>query len=383
MEGTNMMASIRRRMPILVSTMVIVLGGGLFAAWAQNQTYTNGTALYFQDHTGALGSSMFIFADASDRLNLGAGNASRVSITPAGNVGIGTANPAGRLEVSGGSQVMGNNSVIYFRDNTGSLSNSMFFGNDSSNRLLFGAGNATRMTILSSSGNIGIGTMTPGDRLEIAGGNQIMGNNGAIYFRDNTGALTNSMYLVGDTSNRLNIGAGNATRMTIASSGNVGIGTASPAAMLHIAGNAQVDGNIAAKYQDVAEWVKTGAALAPGTVVTIDPQKQDQVLQANEPYDSRVAGVVSDKPGILLGEAAADRVKVAQSGRVKVKVDASYGSVAAGDLLVTSSTPGYAMRSTPVDMGGTMIHRPGTLLGKALEPLREGKGEILVLLTLQ
>ena len=315
MEGTNMMASIRRRMPILVSTMVIVLGGGLFAAWAQNQTYTNGTALYFQDHTGALGSSMFIFADASDRLNLGAGNASRVSITPAGNVGIGTANPAGRLEVSGGSQVMGNNSVIYFRDNTGSLSNSMFFGNDSSNRLLFGAGNATRMTI--------------------------------------------------------------------ASSGNVGIGTASPAAMLHIAGNAQVDGNIAAKYQDVAEWVKTGAALAPGTVVTIDPQKQDQVLQANEPYDSRVAGVVSDKPGILLGEAAADRVKVAQSGRVKVKVDASYGSVAAGDLLVTSSTPGYAMRSTPVDMGGTMIHRPGTLLGKALEPLREGKGEILVLLTLQ
>ena len=310
-----MMASIRRRMPILVSTMVIVLGGGLFAAWAQNQTYTNGTALYFQDHTGALGSSMFIFADASDRLNLGAGNASRVSITPAGNVGIGTANPAGRLEVSGGSQVMGNNSVIYFRDNTGSLSNSMFFGNDS--------------------------------------------------------------------SNRLNIGAGNATRMTIASSGNVGIGTASPAAMLHIAGNAQVDGNIAAKYQDVAEWVKTGAALAPGTVVTIDPQKQDQVLQANEPYDSRVAGVVSDKPGILLGEAAADRVKVAQSGRVKVKVDASYGSVAAGDLLVTSSTPGYAMRSTPVDMGGTMIHRPGTLLGKALEPLREGKGEILVLLTLQ
>ena len=310
-----MMASIRRRMPILVSTMVIVLGGGLFAAWAQNQTYTNGTALYFQDHTGALGSSMFIFADASDRLNLGAGNASRVSITPAGNVGIGTANP--------------------------------------------------------------------GDRLDVGGGNQVMGNNSAIYFRDNTGALANSMYFIGDSSNRLNIGAGNAIRMTIASSGNVGIGTASPAAMLHIAGNAQVDGNIAAKYQDVAEWVKTGAALAPGTVVTIDPQKQDQVLQANEPYDSRVAGVVSDKPGILLGEAAADRVKVAQSGRVKVKVDASYGSVAAGDLLVTSSTPGYAMRSTPVDMGGTMIHRPGTLLGKALEPLREGKGEILVLLTLQ
>ena len=241
-----MIAFIRRRMPILVLTTVIVLSGGLFAAWAQNQTFTNGTVLFFQDHAGALASSMFIFADPSDRLNLGAGNASRMSITSTGNVGIGTANPAGRLEVSGGSQVMGNSSVIYFRDNTGSLSNSMFFGNDSSNRLIIGAGNATRMTVLSSSGNVGIGTMTPGDRLEIAGGNQIMGNNSAVYFRDNTGALTNSMYLVGDSSNRLNIGAGNTTRVTIASSGNVGIGTASPAAMLHIAGNAQVDGNIAA-----------------------------------------------------------------------------------------------------------------------------------------
>src|SRR2546430_8917015 len=169
--------------------------------------------------------------------------------------------------------------------------------------------------------NVGIGTITPGDRLEIAGGNQIMGNNGVIYFRDNTGALTNSMFVLGDSSNRLNIGAGNATRMTIASSGNIGIGTSSPAAMLHIAGNAQVDGNIAAKYQDVAEWVKTRGVLAPGTVVTIDPQDRNQVLQASEPYDLRVAGVVSEKPGLLLGEAGLDKVKVAQSGRVRVKVD--------------------------------------------------------------
>ena len=41
------------------------------------------------------------------------------------------------------------------------------------------------------------------------------------------------------------------------------------------------------------------------------------------------------------------------------------------------------MRSTPVDMGGTPIHRPGTLIGKALEPMENGQGEILVLLMLQ
>jgi hypothetical protein len=65
---------------------------------------------------------------------------------------------------------------------------------------------------------------------------------------------------------------------------------------------------------------------------------------------------------------------------VKVKVDASFGAVATGDLLVTSSTPGHAMRSTPVEVGGVTIHRPGTLIGKALEPLREGQGEIRLLM---
>jgi len=43
--------------------------------------------------------------------------------------------------------------------------------------------------------------------------------------------------------------------VVLATSGNVGIGTTAPAAMLHVAGNVQVDGNIAAKYQDIAEWV--------------------------------------------------------------------------------------------------------------------------------
>ena len=73
----------------------------------------------------------------------------------------------------------------------------------------------------------------------------------------------------------------------------------------------------------------------------------------------------------------------AQSGRVRIKVDARYGAIEAGDLLVTSPTPGYAMKSKPVKAGGVVMHRPGTILGKALESLPSGKGEILVLLTLQ
>lgn len=74
---------------------------------------------------------------------------------------------------------------------------------------------------------------------------------------------------------------------------------------------------------------------------------------------------------------------MAHSGRVKVKVDAQYGPIDVGDILVTSATPGYAMRSAPMEVNGVSLHRPGTILGKALEPLKEGKGGILVLITLQ
>jgi len=41
------------------------------------------------------------------------------------------------------------------------------------------------------------------------------------------------------------------------------------------------------------------------------------------------------------------------------------------------------MRSTPVSIGGAIVHRPGTIVGTALEALTQGQGEILVLLTLQ
>jgi hypothetical protein len=68
----------------------------------------------------------------------------------------------------------------------------------------------------------------------------------------------------------------------------------------------------------------------------------------------------------------------------RVKFLARGGAIKIGDLLVTSPTPGYAMRSRPMRVGAqSRLHRPGTLLGKALEALPDGKGEILVLLTLQ
>jgi hypothetical protein len=154
-------------------------------------------------------------------------------------------------------------------------------------------------------------------------------------------------------------------------------------ANMTIGGDISVSGNIAAKYQDVAEWVPSPEDLTAGTVVTLDRGRANNVVASVTPYDTAVAGVVSDSPGVLLGVEGKGKVKVAATGRVKVKVDASAAPIQIGDLLVASGNPGVAMRSEPIDLGGFKIHRPGTIIGKALEPLASGKGEILVLLSLQ
>jgi hypothetical protein len=181
----------------------------------------------------------------------------------------------------------------------------------------------------------------------------------------------------------------NAERIRIDPAGNIGIGTQTPTFKLdvrgtaHFSGDVTVDGNIGAKFQDVAEWVPAAKPMTAGTVVVLDREQTNHVTPSLHPYDTAVAGVVSDQPGIILGKGDASKAKIATTGRVKVRVDATRQPIAIGDLLVTSDEEGVAMKSQPIDFGGVTIHRPGTVIGKALEPLAAGKGEILVLLTLQ
>jgi hypothetical protein len=159
-----------------------------------------------------------------------------------------------------------------------------------------------------------------------------------------------------------------------------------------IAGNVTVTGDLSAhtvtgavyaSSQDVAEWVPATTQMDDGTVVVLNPARNNEVMLSEHAYDTTVAGVVSPNPGVLLGVGDASKAKIATTGRVKVHADASRGGIRIGDLLVTSDRPGVAMRSEPIDVAGVKIHRPGTIIGKALEPLPSGAGDILVLLSLQ
>lgn len=197
-----------------------------------------------------------------------------------------------------------------------------------------------------------------------------------------------------DVSGNMTVGAAYTSLVSVPVNGmlvegSVGIGVAVPSAKLHVAGNIYATGSITgatvigAAYQDLAEWVPSKTPIEPGTVVVLSPDANNQVMSSFAPYDTSVAGVVSAQPGVLLGVAGDDKEMIATTGRVRVKVDATNHPIRVGDLLVSSDKPGMAMKSIPLDLGGAAIHRPGTLIGKALEPLSGGEGEILVLLSLQ
>jgi hypothetical protein len=128
---------------------------------------------------------------------------------------------------------------------------------------------------------------------------------------------------------------------------------------------------------DLAEWVRIAEPVAPGDVLELDPMAAATYRPSQTPCSSLVAGVVSTAPGVVLGGGLEDgnRALLALAGIVPVKVTNEGGLIQPGDLLVTSSTPAHAMRWAGTDPC------PCVLIGKALQPMTDDYGVILVLLT--
>jgi len=130
---------------------------------------------------------------------------------------------------------------------------------------------------------------------------------------------------------------------------------------------------------DVAERINTSEWVEPGNVVEIDPAHPGFFRKSSSSYSTKVAGIISTSPGVILGnnfdEATDDwednRPVLAVTGRVPCKVSAENGPIQIGDLLVASSIPGIAMKGDPEEAIGAVV-------GKAMEPLAEGEGTIVV-----
>ena len=284
-------------------------------------------------------------------LSLGAGTTlatqRALTITGAGNVGIGTASLAAKLDVNGNTILRGN---ISFDDDIRSI---IFPPTTAPNE---------PMIYMFSSGT------SNSDRMVIAHSPSY--SNWGIQYRDSD----DSIHFQGAGFTHVRIGLGD---------GNVGIGTASPAAKLDVNGTARVK-VLEITGADLAEKFPTTETLEPGTVVEIDPDNPGHLRKAQGAYNKRVAGVVAGanglSKGIILGnlEGSENHTPIAISGRVWVYADATHEAIEPGDLLTTSDLPGHAMKASDP----SRAH--GTVIGKAMTRLEKGKtGMVLVLVNLQ
>jgi hypothetical protein len=289
-----------------------------------------------------------------------------------------------------------------------------------------GTNSLTASSITEVNGNVGIGTTTPSRQLDIGGIPSVVDqtnlrfgvlNGVAVSNADSRTLfinLTESPWSGVSEIGAFNYGAGSwiplyidASEITLGAPGrsspNVGIGTVNPQALLDVAGNVRISGagasltfpdstvqstawngtTLGGDYAESIDVLGDRATYEPGDVIVIDDSETGKFDKSSKPYSKMVAGVYSTKPGLVGRRLTVDRpdkeaeVPMAMMGIVPTKVSTENGPIQRGDLLVSSSTPGYAMRGT--DRNRLM----GAVIGKALAPLKSGSGVIEALLALQ
>ena len=250
-----------------------------------NNAYNSGGGLRLQSSSGADRTLLYLSTDHTNQVSTiqsyrdgtGAGVKNLLINPQGGNVGIGTTSPVVKLQVDG--TITSTGVLTAYTSvpsiNIGHNGSSAFIaatsGGGANTPISFSVGNNNEKMRITSTGNVGIGTTSPSEKLQV--------NNGKLYITESANASTaNLIYLENSgsggnegvsikfnpmfdaesmiASNREGAASDDANltfhtaladvtteRMRIASSGNVGIGTTSPGYKLEVVGNAKVSSN--------------------------------------------------------------------------------------------------------------------------------------------
>ena len=278
----------------------------------------------------------------------------RMRITSDGNVGIGTTSPQEELHITstvpvirledtdgGYAQIVGSNGSLSLRsDQANTVASSI---------IDFIIDNSEKMRI-DSSGNVGIGTPSPGTKLDVISEGTAIGTTGYYYnarFTDtsNVGVMIghnnvangNGMIAGINKLVFLTYGTSWGERMIIDGSGNVGIGTASPNATLDVNGAGNFSGGTVVSGIDTNTNI--GVAIAKGDYLYSNDGNYLRRLIGHTPSGNIEVGqdATSLIGDILLRPGAAGNIRFFGSGSEDMRINSS------GDVGIGTTSPGYKL----------------------------------------
>lgn len=308
--------------------------------------------------------------EAGDNAPIGA-----VYVNEVGNVGVGTSTPAARLHVKGGVRV--EDGSLNFTDET-AFFGSQPSGADTANQIGFGMAPGKQFAVLVKGTPrpvISPGLPYSSALLVWAGVSGMQG----LHIMKTAGSPADSLVVEG------------AARFT---------GAAGDADTLTVSGPAKFTGTKTGYVTDVfvnasggvlrtGDLVKLTAGGAVGFYGDNNRIPIAEVTLADSQDDPLVIGIVDREATPTPGEPDRrtdpdDPTSIPHGGELfavtlgayaHCKVDAGDAPIAVGDLLTSSSNPGHARKAAQPKIG--------SIIGKALEPLREGTGYIAVFVNIQ
>jgi hypothetical protein len=267
---------------------------------------TTGNNLRFYTHSGAIGSESY---------------SERMHINSSGNVGIGTTSPT--LTYGGKGLHIENNDTagLMLNDTTGAKfnlaarSSDILLYSNTAHPIRVGTNGAERMRI-DSSGNVGIGTTSPTQALEVVG--QIKASNhlfssADVYAGGNTfifgNSISNGDYLQFETD-KVKIYSGGTAGLTVKDGGNVGIGTDSPAKKLEV-----VSTNAGTDFEGIQIRNNSTTASSASILRFVNSTDSSSTLNSGFIKSLRNAG---DDNDLIFGTVGSERVRIDSSGNVGI-----------------------------------------------------------------
>lgn len=244
-------------------------------------------------------------------------------------------------------------------------------------------GNGNGITANAKNSGDGVEATVDGTGSAIYGWVPNFGTGRAGYFRNFNAANSQAVLSV------TNAGTGTGVFVNhTGASGNIAVLQSAGAnvARINKTGTAFFNGGTQNSGADLAEAFDVEGSTSdyePGDILVISTDTDRTVEKSSKPYSTLVAGVYATKPGVLLTEENIDseligKVPMGVVGVIPTKVCLEGGKIKRGDLLVTSSKAGVAMKANPKKV------RIGQVIGKALQDYDQNSiGKIKVLVNIK